>query len=101
MGFISLGKTSKWRFTEDKTLYEENLIELLEKFLEEKELVTFDEVMDLIKEKDMPYKQGTILGYLQGMCYVDETGTKFFIRRMNIQNIHGNVSIVATLPTGQ
>ena len=79
MGFISLGKTSKWRFTEDKTLYEENLIELLEKFLEEKELVTFDEVMDLIKEKDMPYKQGTILGYLQGMCYVDETGTKFVI----------------------
>ena len=79
MGFVSLGKTNKWRFTEDKTQYNNSVIELLEKFLEEKELVTFDEVMDLIKEKDMPYKQGTILGYLQGMCYVDETGTKFVI----------------------
>ena len=79
MGFVSLGKTNKWRFTEDKTQYNNSVIALLEKFLEEKELVTFDEVMDLIKEKDMPYKQGTILGYLQGMCYVDETGTKFVI----------------------
>lgn len=77
MGFVCLGKTNKWRFTEDKTEYNNSIIDLLEKFLEEKELVTFDEVMALIKEKDMPYKQGTILGYLQGMCYVDETGTKF------------------------
>ena len=79
MGFVCLGKTNKWRFTEDKTAYNNSVIELLENYLEEKELVTFDEVMDLIKEKDMPYKQGTILGYLQGMCYVDETGTKFVI----------------------
>ncbi len=77
MGFVCLGKTNKWRFTEDKTQYNNSVIALLEKFLEEKELVTFDDVMDLIKEKDMPYEQGTILGYLQGMCYVDETGTKF------------------------
>jgi hypothetical protein len=79
MGFVCLGRTNKWRFTEDKTQYNNSVIAILEKFLEEKELVTFDEVMDLIKEKDMPYKQGTILGYLQGMCYVDETGTKFVI----------------------
>lgn len=79
MGFINLGRTGKWRFTEDKTVYKNNLIELLEKFLKKKELVTFDEVMDLIKEKDLPYKQDTIRGYLQGMCYVDETGTVFVL----------------------
>ena len=79
MGFINLGKTGKWRFTEDKTVYKNNLIELLENFLKKKELVTFDEVMDLIKEKDLPYKQDTIRGYLQGMCYVDETGTVFVL----------------------
>ena len=79
MGFVSLGKTNKWRFTEDKTAYNNSVIELLENYLEENELVTFDEVMDLIMEKDLPYKQDTIRGYLKGMCYVDETGT-YFVR---------------------
>ena len=79
MGFVSLGKTNKWRFTEDKTVYEQNIIALLEKYLKKKELVTFDEVMNLIKEKDLPYKQDTIRGYLRGMCHVDETGTVFVL----------------------
>ena len=79
MGFITLGTTGKWRFAEDKRKYNKSVIDLLEKFLEEKELVTIDEVMDLLKTKDLPYEKDTIRTYLLRMCYVDETGTKFVI----------------------
>ena len=77
MGFITLGTTGKWRFAEDKRKYNKSVIDLLEKFLEEKELVTIDEVMDLLKTKDLPYEKDTIRTYLLRMCYVDETGTFF------------------------
>ena len=79
MGFIKLGKTGKWRFTEDKDGHEEDVAKLLEKCLKEKELVNIDEVMDFIKKNDMPYDKGTIRTYLLGMCYVDETGTTFVL----------------------
>lgn len=77
MGFITLGTTGKWRFAEDKRKYNKSVIDLLEKFLEEKELVTIDEVMDLLKTKDLPYEKDTIRTYLLRMCYMDETGTFF------------------------
>ena len=77
MGFINLGRTGKWRFTEDKNGHENDISDLLENILKKKEIITIDEVMDLIMEKDLPYEQGTIRTYLLGMCYVDETGTIF------------------------
>lgn len=79
MGFICMGKTGKWRFTEDKNGHEDDVYRLLENLLKEKEIVTIDEVMDLVRDNDMPYELETIRSYLLGMCFQDESGTVFVL----------------------
>lgn len=79
MGFINLGKTGKWRFTEDKNGHEEDVSRILTNLLKKKEIVTLDEVMDCVKENDMPYDRGTIRTYLLGMCHIDETGSVYVL----------------------
>lgn len=77
MGFIPMGKTGLWRFTDNKTGQEQSVFTLLENLLKDKELVTLDEVMALIKAKNLPYEASTIRAYLLVLCYIDEDGSTF------------------------